>query len=384
MYDDTAVSPTLPCCACRQQADTTPCHSQTDTTPCQCQTDTTPCQCQTDTTPRQCTTNPAPGIFVTSGTLSAADRIDHLLARWGVNRMGHRVAPGVYRIGDPSPDSPVLVSANYTLSFDAVRSALAGIDGYILVLDTKGINVWCAAGEGTFGTDELVRRIEQTGLSSVVRHRTLVLPQLGAPGIAAHEVRRRSGFTVEYGPVRARDLPEYLESHTATPDMRRVQFTFKDRIVLTPVEFVHVALPTFVAAIVLYFLAGPIAAIAAIAAVLAGTVLFPAVLPFIPTRDFSTKGLILGLIVALPFAISSAGNPTLVFPANVIGALIALLLMPVVTAYLALNFTGCTTFTSRSGVRTEIFRYVPAMVVMAVAGSALFILLGVLLFTGVI
>jgi hypothetical protein len=384
MYDDTAVSPTLPCCACRQQADTTPCHSQTDTTPCQCQTDTTPCQCQTDTTPRQCTTNPAPGIFVTSGTLSAADRIDHLLARWGVNRMGHRVAPGLYRIGDPSPDSPVLVSANYTLSFDAVRSALAGIDGYILVLDTKGINVWCAAGEGTFGTDELVRRIEQTGLSSVVRHRTLVLPQLGAPGIAAHEVRRRSGFTVEYGPVRARDLPEYLESHTATPGMRRVQFTFKDRIVLTPVEFVHVALPTFVAAIVLYFLAGPIAAIAAIAAVLAGTVLFPAVLPFIPTRDFSTKGLILGLIVALPFAISSAGNPTLVFPANVIGALIALLLMPVVTAYLALNFTGCTTFTSRSGVRTEIFRYVPAMVVMAVAGSALFILLGVLLFTGVI
>jgi hypothetical protein len=384
MYDDTAVSPTLPCCACRQQADTTPCHSQTDTTPCQCQTDTTPCQCQTDTTPRQCTTNPAPGIFVTSGTLSAADRIDHLLARWGVNRMGHRVAPGLYRIGDPSPDSPVLVSANYTLSFDAVRSALAGFDGYILVLDTKGINVWCAAGEGTFGTDELVRRIEQTGLSSVVRHRTLVLPQLGAPGIAAHEVRRRSGFTVEYGPVRARDLPEYLKSHTATPGMRRVQFTFKDRIVLTPVEFVHVALPTFVAAIVLYFLAGPIAAIAAIAAVLAGTVLFPAVLPFIPTRDFSTKGLILGLIVALPFAISSAGNPTLVFPANVIGALIALLLMPVVTAYLALNFTGCTTFTSRSGVRTEIFRYVPAMVVMAVAGSALFILLGVLLFTGVI
>ncbi len=384
MENDTAAAPTPPCCPDRNRSETTSCQCQEETTSCQCQEETTSCQCQPDTTPCQCTTNPAPGIFVTSGTLSTADRIDHLLARWGVNRMGHRVAPGLYRIGEPSPDSPVLVSANYTLSFDAVRSALAGIDGYILVLDTKGINVWCAAGEGTFGTDELVRRIELTGLSSVVRHRTLVLPQLGAPGIAAHVVRRRSGFTVEYGPVRSRDLPEYLESHNATPGMRRVQFTFRDRIVLAPVEFVHVALPTFVAAIVLYFLAGPVAAFAAIAAVLAGTVLFPALLPFIPTRDFSTKGLILGLIVALPFAIFSAGNPVLPFPANVLAALIVLLLIPVVTAYLALNFTGCTTFTSRTGVRTEIFRYVPAMVVIAVAGSALFILLGVFLLTGVI
>jgi hypothetical protein len=393
MHDDSAVTSSPSCCEDRQQADPapcecksdpTPCECQADPTPCQCHADPTPCECQADPTPCKCTTNPPPAIWMTSGTLSTADRIDHILARWGVNRMGHRVAPGLYRIGVPSPDSPVLVSANYTLSFDAVRSALAGIDAYILVLDTKGINVWCAAGKGTFGTDELVRRIELTGLSSVVRHRALVLPQLGAPGIAAYDVKRRSGFTVEYGPVRARDLPEYLKSHTTTPGMRRVQFTFRDRIVLAPVEFVHVALPTFVAAIVLYFLAGPVAAFAAIAAVLAGTVLFPALLPFIPTRDFSTKGLILGLIVALPFAISSAGNPVLPFPANVLAALIALLLIPVVTAYLALNFTGCTTFTSRTGVKKEIFRYVPAMVVMAAAGSALFILLGVLIFTGVL
>ena len=95
--------------------------------------------------------------------------------------MGHRRDPGLYLIGDPTPDSPVIVTANYTLSVDAVRAALAGIDCYLLVLDTKGINVWCAAGKGTFGTAELVRRIARTGLSEIVRHRTLILPQSWGP-----------------------------------------------------------------------------------------------------------------------------------------------------------------------------------------------------------
>ncbi len=323
-------------------------------------------------------------IRSTTSTLTFADRLDHFLARWGVNRMGHRVDPGLYRLGNPSPDSPILVSANYTLSFDALRSSLAGHDAYFLVLDTKGINVWCAAGKGTFGTDELVRRIAATGLASVVRHRTVIVPQLGAPGIAAHEVAKRSGFRVAFGPVRASDLPEYLETRKATPEMRRVRFPLRDRIVLAPVELVHAALPAAVAAVVLYFLAGPPAALAALAAVIAGTVLFPALLPFLPTKDFSTRGLILGALVALPFAVSFASAAALPAWASVLAAAIPLLLIPAVVAYLALNFTGCTPFTSRTGVKKEIFRYVPALAAMAVIGTVLSILLGISRLLGVI
>jgi hypothetical protein len=298
--------------------------------------------------------------------------------------MGHRVEPGLYRLGNPTADSPVFASANYTLSFDALRSALAGVDGYILVLDTNGINVWCAAGKGTFGTDELVRRIESTGLSGIVRHRRIIVPQLGAPGISWPEVLRKSGFTVEFGPVRARDLPEYLKTHKASAAMRRVEFPLADRLVLTPVEFVHIALPTFIVAIALWFLAGPVAAAAAISAVIAGTVLFPALLPFIPTQDFSTKGLILGIMVALPFAVVFGTNPSLPFWANALSAASALLMISSVVSYLALNFTGCTTFTSRTGVKKEIFRYVPVMTVMAVAGSLAGIAIGISRAIGVI
>jgi hypothetical protein len=339
------------------------------------------CSCTPDSAPPSCTCDGYPPPALETGkatsTITVANRFDHFLARWGVNRAGHRIEPGLYRLGNPNPDSPVFASANYTLSFDALRSALAGTDGYILVLDTQGINVWCAAGKGTFGTDELVGRIQSTGLASIVSHRKIIVPQLGAPGISWPEVLRRSGFTVEYGPVRARDLPKYLKTHKATTEMRRVEFPFWDRIVLSMVEFVHAALPMFVAAAVLWFLAGPVAALAAVSAVLAGTVLFPALLPFIPTRDFSTKGLILGAVVAIPFAVLFCTNPALPVWANGLSAATALLLIPAVIAYLALNFTGCTTFTSRTGVKKEIFRYVPVIALMAGLGIIMMIVLGV-------
>jgi hypothetical protein len=296
--------------------------------------------------------------------LTWANLWDHLLARWGVNRGEHRVTPGLYAIGNPTPDSPVFVTANYTLSFDALRVALTDLDGYILVLDTQGINVWCAAGKGTFGTDELVRKIETTQLGEIVRHRTLILPQLGAPGIAAHEVRKRSGFKVEYGPARTADLSEYLKTHQATIEMRRVQFALRDRLVLIPVELVYVLLPLLIAIL--------LGSKSLISAILAGVVLFPILLPWIPTPNFSTKGFILGILVALPFTITALfRNPESVWWLKVGWALVYLLLMPSITAFIALNFTGSTTFTSRSGVRREIFAYIPVIASMFIVGIIL-------------
>lgn len=315
----------------------------------------------------------------TTSGITLANRWDHFLARWGVDRMGHRVEPGLYTLGHPTPDSPVFVTANYTLSFDALRSALAGLDGYILVLDTQGVNVWCAAGKGTFGTDELVRRIEATSLLEVVNHRLLILPQLGAPGVAAQEVRKRSRFKVEYGPVRAADLPEYLKTRQATPEMRRVRFTLRDRLVLIPVEVAYVLLPMLIAAVVLFFIGGPRASVGAIAAALAGVVLFPILLPWLPTSNFSTKGFILGGLAALPFAGATFLNsPSIASWPRAGSALVYLLAMPAGTAYLALNFTGSTTFTSKSGVRREIFTYVPAMAWMF--GTAIVLTIALTLF----
>ena len=134
--------------------------------------------------------------------------------------------------------------------------------------------------------------------------------------------------------------------------MRRVRFPLKDRAVLIPVELVHMALYTVAAAVILWILAGPLSALAAVAAVLAGTVIFPLALPFLPAKDYTIKGLVLGAIIALPFAwaaLTLSPGPSFVGWVAATGGLLA---MSAVTAYLALNFTGATPFTSRTGVRT--------------------------------
>lgn len=308
-------------------------------------------------------------IRTTTGRLTLRNRLDHVLARWGVNRSGHRVTPGLYRLGSPGSDSPVFVSANYKLSFDELRTALDGMDCYVLVLDTKGINVWCAAGKGTFGTDEIVARVAETGLSEVVKHRRLILPQLGAPGVAAHLVKKRSGFRVIYGPVRAADIPAFLKAGEATAEMRRVLFPTSERIKLVPVDLVNSAPYALAAIVILWLIWSPAAAAAAAAAVLAGTVLFPIFLPWIPTPNFASKGFLLGGLVAVPFALAQIlGGGT--FSQKVLWTLPYLLAMPPVTAFLALNFTGSSTFTSRSGVKREIYSYVPVMAWMFGAGLA--------------
>jgi hypothetical protein len=301
-------------------------------------------------------------IYPTTSQLYPKNTWDHIQARWGIRRGHHRVIPGLYALGKPQPSSPVFVTANYSLSFDALRSALNDMDAYILVLDTQGINVWCAAGKGTFGTTELVNRIEITRLKDVVSTRILILPQLGAPGVAAYEIKKKTGFRVEYGPIRAGDLPEYLKTHQASPAMRSARFNLMDRLVLIPIELVHVLIPLVIAAVVEYFLGGLLPTLATILSIIAGVAIFPVLLPWLPTHDFSSKGWILGMLVTLPFTLA------MLLKAQPGGwwlhagtALALQLALPVVTAFIALNFTGSTPFTSRSGVKSEIYTYIPWM-----------------------
>jgi hypothetical protein len=194
-------------------------------------------------------------------------------------------------------------------------------------------------------------------------------------------VVQRSGFLAEYAPVRARDLPEYLRTGRATPAMRRVEFPLRDRVVLIPVELVMAFKFMLIPAIAIGFLVSWFIAAEFVLAILAGTVLFPILLPWLPTKDFSTKGLILGVLVLIPPVLVGAGTVT---PLQMAWAVTTLLIFPPVTAYLALNFTGSTPFTSRTGVKKEIFRYVPVMAAMLISGAILAILTGALRLLGVI
>jgi len=319
-------------------------------------------------------------------SLVASDRRGTIKARLGVGRMQYRVAPGLYAVGEPGASAPVLVTANYKLSFDALRRELSGRHAWLLVLDTKGINVWCAAGKGTFGTDELVQRIAAVGLDQVVRHRTLILPQLGAPGITAHEVKARSGFRVEYGPVRAADLPAYLDNHhQATAAMRRVQFNITDRAIVVPVEVANGLKPALLLAAAFLVLGGLardgyavsrmlgtglFAAGGIMGAFLLGAVVGPLLLPWLPGRAFALKGALLGAAgVAVWIARAGFGVS--------MGDWLSLsawgLLVPSITSFVLMNFTGASTFTSLSGVMREMRFAVPLQAVAGILGVGLWV-----------
>lgn len=297
-------------------------------------------------------------------------------ARWGIGRMSYRVPAGLYAVGTPDSAAPVVVTANYKMSFDIVRRALAGRNLWLLVLETHGVNVWCAAGKGTFGTDELVRRIEMTGLLEVVSHRRLLLPILAATGIAAHEVKRLTGFAVSYATIRAQDLPEYLDNGmVTTPRLRELSFTCRERMALVPVEFVLAMKQLAVSGVLFLALGtlaygvpgGVLALVAFLGAALSGMVVTPLLLPWLPGRRFSIKGFLAGLAwVAIFFALGGFRS------AGCLETAAAILALPAISAYYALNFTGCTPFTSRSGVKKEMRGAIPLMIGAVLLGFSLF------------
>jgi len=334
---------------------------------------------------------PADKVPVAATRLTFADHMGSWKVRWGLGRMRYSIDPGLYAVGSPTPDSPVLLSANFKLSFDHLRSRLGGRDAWVLVLDTKGINVWCAAGKGTFGTDEIVRRIADARLAEIVTHRRLIAPQLGAPGICAHEVKHRSGFRVSYGPVRAEDLPAFLDAGMkANTRMRRVRFPLRDRLVLIPVELVASLKYALVFACAFAVLAGinasgyEVSRVATLgvtssgfllAGWLCGTVVTPILLPWLPGRAFALKGVGVGLLCLLGCAwfVLGSGRDTAAEAPSWATVAAWILIIPAVTSFLAMNFTGSTTFTSLSGVLKEIRIALPLQIGAAVTGLALWV-----------
>lgn len=300
-----------------------------------------------------------------STEITPADRFGACLARWGIGRMSYMVPPGLYALGNPGEADPVLVTANYKMSYDSVRRALAGRNCWLLVLETYGINVWCAAGKGTFGTGELVRRIASSGLAKVVSHRRVILPILGAPGVSAHQVARRSGFNVSYAAIRAADLPHYLDnSLVTTTAMRKLSFTFHERLVLIPVELVLALKSIALAGGGLFLLfaisagprAGSLAFLAWLGACLAGIVAGPLLLPWLPGKSFAIKGAVTGAAWFLLFYLLFEGRSWGIWLTSA-----AFLALTAVSAFYMLNFTGCSPYTSRSGVKKEMRAAIPAM-----------------------
>lgn len=357
---------------------------------------------------------PAGEVPRVTGKLKLRDVLGTFMVRWSVNRDNYRVSPGLYAIGDPTDSSDVFVTANYKLSFDHLRKSIDGLNAWILVLDTSGINVWCAAGKGTFGTKELVNRIRMCRLEDVISHRRIIVPQLGAVGISAYQVRDRTtpaatatltagsagstkplklsfnglkvsgGFNVVFGPVKAEDIKAFIRNnYHATREMRRVTFTFSERARLIPVDFVYGKYKLLIAFALFFVLSGltrkgvsfqlaleegPYAVLNILMAYVAGIVITPMALPYLPGRSFAFKGFVSGTVA---FVLTLLINfPGLNFPEMFAWFLI----MCSISSFTAMNFTGSSTYTSLSGVKKEMKVAIPIQLISTIAGLVFFII----------
>jgi NAD-dependent dihydropyrimidine dehydrogenase PreA subunit len=139
--------------------------------------------------------------------------------------------PGLRSSGNPGRESPVIITGNYDLTVRRVLRALKGVDAWLVVAPSSGINVWCAASGGHLGTHQVVTALKTSGIEDHVSHHRAILPQLAATGVLAREVSRRCGWKLRFGPVRIRDLPEWLANgEKKTEEMRRVRWGAAERL----------------------------------------------------------------------------------------------------------------------------------------------------------
>jgi NAD-dependent dihydropyrimidine dehydrogenase PreA subunit len=135
-----------------------------------------------------------------------------------------RTRTGLIRIGQPDRNSPVLLTCNFHLTVARVKRALRGIDAYLLVANSRGVNVWCAATGGLFTNHDVISVLKTSGVEKLVDHRSVILPQLAATGIERKLIRKKTGWIVKWGPVEARDIPAYLHNPHLPREQRTVTF----------------------------------------------------------------------------------------------------------------------------------------------------------------
>ena len=330
---------------------------------------------------------PAGAIPQITTRLYVSDYLGAVRVRWGIRRDQYRVDPGLYAVGTPNERSDVLVTANYKLSFDTVRKNLAGMNVWLMVLDTKGVNVWCSAGKGTFGTKELINRIHVSSLGKIIQHKRIILPQLGAVGVAAHQVKESSGYTVIYGPIRADDIPSFIQAgYKASKDMRHVHFGWYDRLKLIPNDLIYNLRYLGMLLTFFFILAGintdgfslrqatehmKMLSVIILAGYISGIVFTPLFLPYLFFRSFSFKGILAGIVVSL-IIVSGRQFENTIFITPMI-----FFLLSGISSFLAMNFTGASTFTSLAGVKKEMKVAVPIQIAFGAIATVLIILNGI-------
>jgi acetyl-CoA decarbonylase/synthase complex subunit gamma len=122
-----------------------------------------------------------------------------------------KVEPGLMKYGNAGPDSPVMYTVNFALTFFTVESDIkeAGVDAWLVVIDTEGISVQSAVAGRKLTAEKVAEALEEYKVADNVNHRVLISPGMAARISGDTEIK--SGWTVKVGPQDSSGIPKYLQ-----------------------------------------------------------------------------------------------------------------------------------------------------------------------------
>jgi acetyl-CoA decarbonylase/synthase, CODH/ACS complex subunit gamma len=123
-----------------------------------------------------------------------------------------QVQPGLYEFNNPTPDSPLLVTTNFSITYFSVANEVegSGLPAWLLVTDAEGMSVLTAWAAGKFDAERIAKDVKRFGVDEKISHKRIVLP--GHVAVLSGEVEEElPGWEVRVGPREAVDLPAFMK-----------------------------------------------------------------------------------------------------------------------------------------------------------------------------
>jgi acetyl-CoA decarbonylase/synthase, CODH/ACS complex subunit gamma len=127
-----------------------------------------------------------------------------------------QVEQKVYNIGEPTPESPLLITTNFSLTYFIVSGEVENsrVPSYLAVMDCEGLSVLTAWAAGKFTASKIAQFIKESGVESNIKHRELIIP--GYVAILSGAIEDKlEGWKVTVGPREANGIPAFMKTRAA-------------------------------------------------------------------------------------------------------------------------------------------------------------------------
>jgi len=123
------------------------------------------------------------------------------------------VTEGIYEIGNPDENSPVLVTTNFALTYFIVSGEIEGsrVPSWLLIKDSEGLSVMTAWAAGKFAGDDVGLFVKKSGIMDKIKHTELIIPGYAA-AIAGDVEEELPGWKITVGPREAAHIPGFLKA----------------------------------------------------------------------------------------------------------------------------------------------------------------------------